>query len=78
MSYSVLKPKDLAVLLGVSLRLVYRQIRTGTIPSVKCGDRYLILKVMLEKWLSGEGPAAHKQVSYGGTNDAEERDAKIR
>jgi excisionase family DNA binding protein len=54
---TVLNPKDIADILHVSLRLVYRQLRNGTIPSVKCGDRYLISRISLEKWLSGENQA---------------------
>ena len=50
---TVLKPEDVAEICGVSLRLIYRQLRKGNIPSVKCGDRYLISSAALEKWLSG-------------------------
>ena len=53
MQRTVLKPEDVAEVCGVSLRLVYRQLRKGNIPSVKCGDRYLISRAALEKWLSG-------------------------
>ncbi len=51
---TVLNPQDVAKELHVSLRLVYRQLRKGNIPSVKCGDRYLISKIALLKWLAGE------------------------
>ena len=51
---TVLKPEDVAEICGVSLRLVYRQLRKGTIPSVKCGDLYLISRPAFDKWLSGE------------------------
>ncbi len=57
---TVLKPEDVAEICGVSLRLVYRQLRKGNIPSVKCGDRYLVSRAALEKWLSGEGQAPAK------------------
>ena len=57
---TVLNPQDVAEICGVSLRLVYRQLRKGNIPSVKCGDRYLVSRVALEKWLSGESPAPAK------------------
>jgi len=50
---TVLNPQDVAEICGVSLRLVYRQLRKGNIPSVKLGDRYLISRPALEKWLSG-------------------------
>lgn len=51
---SVLTPAEVSENLGLSLRLVYRQMKAGVIPSVKVGDRFLIPKVQYERWLSGE------------------------
>ena len=56
----VLTVEELAKELGISRNLAYRQVREGNIPSVKCGDRYLVSRVALEKWLSGESPTPAK------------------
>jgi len=48
----VLTVKELAVELGISLNLAYRQVREGNIYAVRCGDRYLIPKAALDKYLS--------------------------
>jgi excisionase family DNA binding protein len=37
--------------LGVSRNLIYRQVKSGVIPSVKVGDRYLIPVLAFERWL---------------------------
>ncbi|MDP4280386.1 MAG: helix-turn-helix domain-containing protein [Dehalococcoides mccartyi] len=50
----VLTVKELAVELGISLNLAYRQVREGNIYAVRCGDRYLIPKAALDKYLSVE------------------------
>ncbi len=50
----VLKPTDVAKELGISLPLVYRQLRAGNIPSIKLGDRFLIPRDAFNKWLSVE------------------------
>ncbi len=49
----VLTVEELAKELGISLNLAYRQVRTGKIYSIKCGDRYLIPKKSFEQLLSG-------------------------
>jgi len=41
--------------LGICLRKVYDMLQAGTIPSVKCGDKYLIPKAAYEKWLASAG-----------------------
>jgi excisionase family DNA binding protein len=48
----VLTPEQVANELGISRNLVYRQIKSGIIPSVKVGTRYLISIIAFEKWLS--------------------------
>jgi excisionase family DNA binding protein len=50
----VLTVKELAMELGISINLAYRQVREGKIYSIKCGDRYLIPKKSLEQLLSGD------------------------
>ncbi len=49
----VLTVTELAKELRVSTNLVYRQVRSGKIYSIKCGDRYLIPMKTLEQLLSG-------------------------
>jgi excisionase family DNA binding protein len=49
----VLSVAELAKELGISLPLAYRQVRSGKIYSVKCGDRYLVPVRALEKLLAG-------------------------
>lgn len=51
----VLTPEMVAQELNVSRNLIYRQLRTGVIPHLKLGDKYLISRATLEKLLSGEG-----------------------
>jgi excisionase family DNA binding protein len=49
----VLTVAELAKELGISLQLAYRQVRSGKIYSVRCGDRYLVPVRALEKLLAG-------------------------
>jgi excisionase family DNA binding protein len=51
---NVLTVEDLAKELGISRNLVYRQVRSGKIYSIKLGDRYLIPLKTLEKLLEGK------------------------
>jgi excisionase family DNA binding protein len=48
---TIMTPYDVAAKTGLSLQLIYRELRKGTIPSVKCGDRYLISKEAFQRWL---------------------------
>lgn len=52
----VLTVKELALELGISINLAYKQVREGKIYSIKCGDRYLIPKKAFEQLLSGSQP----------------------
>ena len=47
----VMTPEEVAKELGVSRDLVYRQVRSGAIPSKKVGDLYLIPVAAFEEWL---------------------------
>ncbi len=47
----VLTVKQVSEELGVSRNLIYRQVKSGVIPAVKVGDRYLIPVVAFERWL---------------------------
>ncbi len=59
---AVMTPQECADYLGVSLRLVYKEIRLKNLPAVKCGDRYLLSRQAIERWLAGEcQPTAEKQ-----------------
>lgn len=49
----MLTVKELALELGISINLAYKQVREGKIYSIKCGDRYLIPKKAFEELLSG-------------------------
>ncbi len=49
----VLTVKELAFELRISVNLAYRQVREKKIYSIKCGDRYLIPRKVLEHLLSG-------------------------
>jgi excisionase family DNA binding protein len=51
----VLTVKEFAKELRVSPNLIYRQVRSGKIYSIKCGDLYLIPMKTLEQLLSGQG-----------------------
>ncbi len=51
---AVMTPQNCADYLGVSLRLVYRQIRCKNLPAVKCGDRYLLSRQAIDRWLAGD------------------------
>ncbi len=50
----VLTVVELAKELRISTNLVYRQVRSGKIYAIKCGDRYLIPMKTLEQLLSGQ------------------------
>lgn len=49
----VLTVGEMAKVLGISINLAYRQVRSKKIYSIKCGDRYLIPTKTLEQLLSG-------------------------
>lgn len=49
----VMTVEELARELRISTSLAYRQVRSGKIYSIKCGDRYLIPIRSLDKLLAG-------------------------
>ena len=51
--------EELARELGISRNLAYRQVRSGKIYSIRCGDRYLIPKRSLERLLAGPEEAGN-------------------
>jgi excisionase family DNA binding protein len=48
------RPGQLAEATGLSLRLVYREIKSGNLESVRIGRARLITSASAEKWLSGQ------------------------
>ena len=42
---------DLAVELGLSRQVVYRELRAGRIPSIRLGRRFVIPRAAVEEWL---------------------------
>ena len=59
----VLTTEMVAQELNVSRNLIYRELRTGVIPHLKLGDKYLISRATLEKLLSGESQTLTKSKS---------------
>ncbi len=47
----VYNPQQVADALGVDRKLIYRQLKAGTIPNVRVGDKFLIPVAAFEKWL---------------------------
>jgi excisionase family DNA binding protein len=52
---TVLTAYQVSEQLGCCLRKIYEMLKSGTIPSVKCGDKYLIPKAAFQKWLENAG-----------------------
>jgi excisionase family DNA binding protein len=50
----ILTPKDIQEELGVSISLIYRELKSGRIPSVKIGDRYFIGRKRWDEFINGE------------------------
>jgi excisionase family DNA binding protein len=51
MTYSV---DDVAALLGIARGKAYEYVRSGDIPSIRMGKRYLIPRERFHAWLNGE------------------------
>ena len=45
---------EVAVLLGIGRNNAYERVRSGDIPSIRMGRRYLIPRERFEAWLKGE------------------------
>jgi excisionase family DNA binding protein len=50
----ILNPDDVAAEAGICRRTVYNLLRSGELPHVKAGDKYLISRRNFEKWANGE------------------------
>lgn len=53
LTYSV---DEVAELLGIARGKAYELVRSGDIPSVRVGRRYLVPRDRLRAWLNGETP----------------------
>lgn len=51
----VYSPEEVARLLGLHANSVYSLLKSGTLPAVRAGRRWLIPKRRLEAWLEGGG-----------------------
>ncbi len=61
----VVSPNELMKILGLGRSTIYEGLRTGAIPSVRVGRRFLISKRALEALLAGGG-ASHGRTPTGG------------
>ena len=43
---------EVARMLGLGKTLVYRMVRTGEIPGIKCGGRWIVPTSRYNKWLN--------------------------
>ncbi len=43
-----------AELIGISRTLAYQKVNSGELPARRIGNRWLVSKVRLEKWINGE------------------------
>lgn len=46
---------DLALELGLSRQVVYRELRAGRIPSIRLGRRFVIPRAAVQEWLRNAG-----------------------
>jgi len=58
MAIRAYSPTLAAQVLGLHVNTVRALIRSGTIPSIKLGRKYLIGVSELEKWLAGNHPTS--------------------
>jgi excisionase family DNA binding protein len=56
-SEEVLTSKEVGSILRLSKNTVNELLRSGRIPSVRAGKKYLVSRRALEKWLAGEKSA---------------------
>jgi excisionase family DNA binding protein len=55
LTYSV---DDVAALLGIARGKAYEYVRSGAIPSIRMGKRYLIPRERFHTWLNREAPTS--------------------
>jgi excisionase family DNA binding protein len=66
MQPDLLKARDLADKLGVSVPRVYQLIAAGEIPSVRVGNAIRIPRPAWERWLAGKAEEAQAAASPSG------------
>ncbi len=49
-------PEEVAGLLGVHPNTVYAMLKSGELPGVRAGRRWLVSRKRLDFWLDGEAP----------------------
>ena len=52
---------DLAVILGISVRSVYRALDRGEIPARRVGERWVIYRPRIVAWLNGDDAPADER-----------------
>jgi excisionase family DNA binding protein len=58
-----LTPFEVAEILGVNPKSIYKELKAGHIPHVKVGDRYIISRESFFKWFEGNQAKANSNVS---------------
>ncbi len=51
----VLTPEEASAYLRINYQTTYRLLRAGTLPGIKCGHQWRILRTDLEAYLRGGG-----------------------
>jgi excisionase family DNA binding protein len=52
---TTMRPEELGDMLGVSRASVYAGLRSGVIPSIRIGKRYIIARAAIDEWLRTAG-----------------------
>jgi excisionase family DNA binding protein len=60
-SFDVITAEEVAELLGMDVKSVYRGARTGEIPCLRVGRKYLFSRSRLASWWRGEAQAPQKE-----------------
>ena len=76
----LLKPADLAPLIGVSLSRVYQLISSGVLPSIRMAGAIRVPRAAWDRWLADQGERALRAVKpelagHGGPNQVAEGSA---
>jgi len=56
---------SLARELGLSQAVVYRELRAGRIPSIRCGRRFILPRSAIRAWLETAGKSLQPAASTG-------------
>jgi excisionase family DNA binding protein len=52
---TTMRPEELGDMLGVSRASIYAGLRSGVIPSIRIGKRYIIARSAIDEWLRTAG-----------------------